>query len=288
MSKQNEKMMANLQRLLETQDFKSPEELKKFMDTIMGQELPSFPKEALNFKEQAQDLVFEAYELDHAKGRVKIEMALQLDADCIEAYEYLAEQEQTAEIATAFYEKGISIGRRLWGGKYVEETKGSFWGFHETRPFMRCLQQYSECLYSMGKVHECIAVMEELIELNTNDNQGVRDQLMLYLIETNEDKKFVKYAKQFENDGMTFSLFNRALFAFKTEGETEASNKKLKTALKQNKFVAAKLLSQKPILEIPSIHGIGDEDEANYYVSFAQPIWQDVKGALAWLKKNNN
>ena len=44
---------------------------------------------------------------------------------------------------------------------------------------MRCLQAYSDCLIDMGKVKEAIEVLEELIYLNPNDNQGARDHLLL-------------------------------------------------------------------------------------------------------------
>ncbi|MGI5974546.1 MAG: hypothetical protein ACOX7E_02180 [Paludibacter sp.] len=285
--KQHDKLMTDLQRLLANQDFKSEDDIRKFMDSMVGQKIPSFPKKALNFKEQAQDLVFAAYELTPAKAKVNIEKALQLDPDCIEAYEFLGSMERTAELASVFYEKGISIGRRIFGGKYLEERKGMFWGFHETRPFMRCLQHYSDCLYTMGKVKECVAVLEEMIELNPNDNQGVRDQLLLYLIQLDDRKKFLKYSKMFEEDSMAFSLFNRALFAFKTEGETENSNKQLLKALKQNKFVAKRLLSNKQITEFAGHYGFGDENEADYYASFAQHIWGETKGAKEWLKKHS-
>lgn len=287
MSKQHDKAMTDLQRLLGTQDFKTEADLQKFLDGIIGQPIPSFPKEALSFQEQAQDLVFEAYELPPAKAKLNIEKALQLDSNCIEAYEFLGSMERTAEIACAFYEKGIAIGRQVFGGKYLKEHKGAFWGFHETRPFMRCMQQYSGCLYIMGKAKECIAVLEEMIELNPNDNQGVRDQLLLYLVQFDEKKKFEKYAKMFKEDSMAFPLFNRALFAFKTEGETDNANEQLHKALKQNKFVAAKLLSKRPTTEIVDYYGFGDENEANHYARFAHHIWQNTSGASAWLQKHS-
>ncbi len=288
MSKEHEKMMTDLQRLLATQDFKSETDILKFMNSIAGQQIPSFPEEALSPQEQAQDLVYAAYELSPAKAKQNIEKALKLDSNCIEAYEFLGSMEDTAEIANAFYEKGITIGRQVFGGKYLDEHKGAFWGFHETRPFMRCMQSHSDCLYKMGKVKECVAVLEEMIELNPNDNQGVRDQLLLYLIELNEMKKFEKYDKMFKEDSSAFPLFNRALFTYKTEGETENAKKQLQKALKQNKFVASKLLSKKQITKLADHYSIGDENEADYYTCFAQHIWQNTNGSIIWLKKHSS
>lgn len=277
--------MTDLRRLIESQNFNSEADMRTFMDSMIGQQIPSRPKKALSPQEQAQDLVFAAYDLPPAKAKRNIEKALQLDSNCIEAYEFLGSLEAFAEIAITFYEKGIAIGRRVFGGSYLEEHKGAFWGFHETRPFMRCMQHYADCLYTMGKVNECVAIFEEMIDLNPSDNQGVRDQLLLYLIQLDEREKFKRYAKMFKDDDMAFALFNRALFDFKTEGETDKANKQLQKACKRNPFVASKLLAKKPATELPDHFSIGSEDEADYYAYFAKPIWQQTDGATAWLKK---
>lgn len=285
MKKEHEKMMMDLQRMLATQDFKSEDQIKTFMAQIMGKKLPSFPTEALSIQEQAEDLVMEAYELPASKAKANVEKALQLDPDCIQAYEYLGSLEKTAERAASAFEKGIAIGRKKFGGKYLKEHMGMFWGFHETRPFMRCLHSYADCLYAMGKVKECVAILEEMILLNPSDNQGARDHLMLYLILLDENEKFTKYAKMYKDGAMSFSLFNRALFAFKTQGDTPDAAKKLHKALENNKFVAKRLIANKMILNLPEYYGIGDDDEAKFIVQASLPIWNKTKGAIDWLKK---
>lgn len=62
-----------------------------------------------------------------------------------------------------------------------------------------------------------------MLELNPNDNQGVRDFLMLYLIEIGENEKYKNYAKKYKWDNSVFSLFNAVLFSFKTKGSSEAT-----------------------------------------------------------------
>lgn len=286
MNKDHNKLMTDLHRLLNVQDFKSDADIQEFMKNIIGQQISSLPEEALSPQEQAQDLVYEAYDLSAIKAKQNIKKALKLDSNCIEAYEFLGYKEDVEEIAILFYEKGIKIGKENFKGKFLEKNKGRFWYIHETRPFMRCLQHYSDCLYSMGKTKESVAILEEIIELNKNDNQGVRDQLLLYLIILEENKKFEKYAQMFKEDDSTFSLFNRALFAFKTEGETDNTNKQLQRANNQNKFVVTKLLSKKTIINTNDYYSWGSEDEANYYAEFAKSIWENTNKAILWLKKH--
>jgi len=179
--KKQDKVFQDLQRLLESQNFKSENELRKFMDGLMGKPIPSFPKESLTIKEQAQDLIFEAIEQPDDKGYQLALKALQMDTDCIEAYEYLGTLEPIPETAILYYKYGIEIGRRIFAKTYFKDSIGHFWMIHETRPFMRCMQAYADCLKDMGRYHDSVLVFEEMIKLNPNDNQGIRDQLLLYL-----------------------------------------------------------------------------------------------------------
>lgn len=277
-------MMADLHRMLESQDFKSEKDMKKFLDGIIGKPIPSMPEELLGPQEKAQDLVFDAYDLEFPEARENIAAALELDPDCIEAYEYLGSHEPVPEIAMVFFEKGISIGEKKFEGKHLKENIGHFWGLHETRPYMRCLQFQSECLDAIGKTEECIGILEKMIKLNPNDNQGIRGRLMLYLIETDQYEKYVKYDTEFKDEISAFALFNRALYAYKTKGIGATSNKKLTDAIKFNKFVLPKLLKHEHPTDLPNHYGLGDENEATIYLFYAYPIWYSTKGAIEWLK----
>jgi tetratricopeptide (TPR) repeat protein len=281
-----DKIFADFYRLLESQEFKTGADINKFMKSISGQPIPLIPKEGLSAKDQAQDLIYGALELPKIEALKKVEEALKLDPNCIDAYEYLGSIENSVEKAMVQYAKGIAIGRELFGGEYLAENKGRFWGLYETRPFMRCLQHYADCLYSTGNKRDCIAVLEELIELNPNDNQGVRDQLLLYLLEMKEFEKFIKYAIQYDGDDAAFTLFTKALYAFIIEGASDNASTKLKAAIKSNKYVAKRLLSKKTINALPEMYGIGDINEADYYACFARHIWRQTIGATEWLRKN--
>lgn len=277
--------MADLNRLMASQNFETEEDLNRFMQQFVGKPIPSFPADGLSSKEKAQDLVFEAYDLPNSQAKKKINEALQLDADCIEAYEFLGTMERTIGGVMKQLEKGIEIGKRLFGGEYLEKNKGYFWGLHETRPYMRCLQIYADCLYDLGRVDKATDILEEIIELNPNDNQGVRNQLLLWLIELDEPKKFRKYADMYTEDAMTFSLFNHALFSFTQEGPTIKTNNLLQKAMKSNRFVVPKILSKKKIEFLGESYQAGGESEADYYVYQSKVVWKRLPGAMDWLKR---
>lgn len=292
MAKKNEKKPAtnyeieSLQEVLKKLNLKSKEELDTIAQNLIQLSTKS-SKIKLTNKDKAKDLVYQAYELDFSKAYKNVIKALKLDNECLEAYEFLGKTEKEPEIAACFYEKAIAIGRKFFGGKYLIENRGYFWGLTETRTFMRSLFMQSNCLYAMGKVNEAIEILKEIIDLNPGDNMGARYYLMLYLIETNKLKDYSKYDKLFDEEDSTIMLFNKVLYTFKKEGNSEKTKTVLKEAVHSNKFVVKKLLSSKTKVEQPGFYGIGDESEAIYYVSFAFNSWKKTIGALEWLKKQS-
>jgi len=278
--------MEDIQRLLQRQEFKSESELNEFLKKLSEGPIPTIASNQLTPQEKAQDLVEEAYNLSPALARKNIDKALKIDPDCIDAYIFLANTQPNPEIALTYYEKGISIGKRMFGGKYLEKNIGNFWYIYETRPFMRCLFCYSDLLYILGNTKESVEVLEEIILLNPGDNQGARYNLMMYLIELNDLDKYQHYQKMYDDDYSAYTFYNQALFLFIKEGESTEANKQLKEAISYNKFVPKHLLSKTPVRDFPSFYGIGDENEAKYYAIYGRGVWRRTAGAIEWLAKN--
>ena len=275
--------MTDLNRLLARQNFKDAKEMQAFLDNLAGKSLYDLPQMDLTPEEQAQDLVFEAINLTPAKAKKNIEKALALDPSCIDAYEYLASKEKKVEKALALLEKGIAIGWEKFGGTFLKKNKGFFWGIHETRPFMRCLYAKSEILVLAGRTAEGAAIMEEMLELNEHDNQGVRFPLQSALIMLGETKKFKKYDKIFNDNYSAQTLYSRALFAFKTEGNSANARKMLKKAFEKNPFVVQQLLEDDfPIKDIES-YMPGSPEEAKIYLMHAFVVWYQTEDAMEWL-----
>src|SRR5687767_5161137 len=74
--------------------------------------------------------------------------------------------------------KIVVLAERRLGPDAFKELTGAFWGFHETRPYMRARNQLAETLRSAGRLAEAIAEWEAMLKLNPNDNQGVRYPLL--------------------------------------------------------------------------------------------------------------
>jgi tetratricopeptide (TPR) repeat protein len=279
--------MKELERLLARQDFKDENDLKTFLDSLMGKPLPEISFNDLTPLEQAEELVEEARRQRPPMALETINKALAICPDCIQAYEVLALVQKNQHKMLDFLEKGIEIGERLFEQEKAEFYAGHFWVIHETRPYMRCLAGKATLLYLMNRKPEGIAVQEKMLVLNPNDNQGIRDELSTRYVELGYYDKFTALYKQF-NDGnyalMAFFAYNRVLCEFKVGGDTEAARESLAAALTVNKFVPKKLIAFATVRP-PAYYGIGDENEASLYCIYAKSVWFSTKGAIEWLKK---
>jgi len=74
--------------------------------------------------------------------------------------------------------KIVVVAQRRLGSNAFEEYAGAFWGFHETRPYMRARSQLATSLQSAGRIEAAIVELEAMLELNPRDNQGVRYALL--------------------------------------------------------------------------------------------------------------
>ena len=88
--------------------------------------------------DRAQDMVYEAWEARTPKRRADLaRKALAISPLCADAYAMLAEQAggETDE-GLVLWRRGVEAGRQALGTDF-EELEGEFWGFIETRPYMR-------------------------------------------------------------------------------------------------------------------------------------------------------
>jgi tetratricopeptide (TPR) repeat protein len=129
---------------------------------------------------RAQELIYDAWEAPRIEDRIRLaEEALGLWSDCADAYNLLAEEKSESITEARFYfEKGVEAGARALGRKAFKEDVGHFWGILETRPYMRARAGLAECLWRLGEEEQALDHYQEMLRLNPNDNQGVRDLLL--------------------------------------------------------------------------------------------------------------
>jgi tetratricopeptide (TPR) repeat protein len=241
---------------------------------------------------QAQELAWEAMDAmesgdSERAGRLRHE-ALAIYPDCVDARTILAqiECEHTKDYVEKLRE-AIEAGRRDLGAAFFKDERGYFWGLIETRPFMRAMASLAFALLDWGtpeRVDEAIAVFEEMLELNPNDNQGVRDALVGCYLARKRYTEAATLLERYGDDCLATPAWAQVLLAFATEGEGAASPL-LAEARERNEHVEAYLTGRKRRpRRLPGLYSPGDESEAIMCVHLLQEAWKAHPKAKRWLK----
>lgn len=285
-----EKAMAHIAKVMQTRNFASLEEANAFFEReFAGMSLDEFAASgAVSPLEEAQTVMYEAWDAESPTDRVELaEEALRISRDCADAYMLLAEEKARSQAEILLYIEGaVRAGERALGPKVFEEDAGHFWGMIETRPYMRARAALAECLWELGDLKGAIDHYWALLDLNPDDNQGIRYSLLSCLLESQELEQVGKLISRYENDSAASWQFDRALWAFQRFGESQEADALLADALKQNQHVAAYLLGRKKVpVHIPDMIGWGDKSEAEAYAVRGVALWKRVLGAREWLSR---
>ncbi|MBC4285211.1 tetratricopeptide repeat protein, partial [Klebsiella pneumoniae] len=132
----------------------------------------------------AQEFMFDAWETDDLDVVLKlIRKAIKKSPLCADAYSFYCEisqeppESKIGNLETALYAASIALGEDF------QEFAGRFWGFVETRPYMRAKAALADALWESGNFYPAMTHCREMLKLNPNDNQGIRHLLTGYYLE---------------------------------------------------------------------------------------------------------
>jgi tetratricopeptide (TPR) repeat protein len=236
---------------------------------------------------KAQDVMYEAWERTTSRSRMALaRKALGISPLCADAYVLLAEEAGSIQEARDYYAKGVEAGELALGPEGFKQYAGHFWGFLETRPYMRARAGLASTLMQLGDVDGALAHYREMLKLNPNDNQGIRYVLAGCLLRQDNDSALRELLAAHE-DGSAFWLYTRALVAFRENGDgDEHAAALVRDAWSANEHVPAILAGTKsPVISDDSYVTMGGPDEATYYVTECGAAWHRTSGAVAWLTK---
>lgn len=280
-----EREMARIHALLAEQNFETMEEANAFLQQNLNKK-PSAPR-TQSKEEQAADLLYSAWDEQNPQRRIKLAQdALKLQPESGDAYNILAECATSPKEVLYLYKQGMLVEEKRLGKDFFEENKGYFWGYMPTRPYMRAKLGYADVCAEMDNMSEAIRHYNELLELNPNDNQGVRDRLLTAYLETEKWKEAELLLKQYEEDISAAFNYSRILAEFGLNGITPKLKSLIKEAVKQNPFVPPYLQGKKRLPgNMPQYVGFGDESEAISYAATNQHLWVAKPELLNLLKK---
>lgn len=279
--------MRNMQKIIEGKNFAGIDDLNAFLASMAGPASRHLAMGSphLSAREEAQDLVFKAMEArSEAQTRKLVKQALARDPDCVDALVMLAGLDATSpEQAIASLQAAVTAGERSLGASFIRENKGHFWGILDTRPYMRALAELADLLRGEERYPEAIPIYEKMLELNPNDNQGVRDQLLGVYLAVGDVAGAGRLLKKYKDDSMANFAWGRVLERF-LAGDGKGAETALAKARKTNRFVEIYLTGQqKPPMSLPDSYSMGSEEEAILCLDAMMAAWAAHREAVFWL-----
>jgi tetratricopeptide (TPR) repeat protein len=235
---------------------------------------------------QAQDIMYEAWERTTSRSRVTLaRRALAISPLCADAYNLLAQEAATVTEARDLYGRALDAGELALGPEGFAEYDGHFWGFLETRPYMRARHGLALTLLKLGEEDAAIAHFRAMLKLNPNDNQGIRYLLLACLLRREDTESVKALLAAYADEWSTYWLYTRALIAYREGRANEAETLKLVNgALAENRHVPGILARTQPPTPSESDYlSVGGADEATEYVRDFRAAWEKIPGAIDWL-----
>lgn len=237
---------------------------------------------------RAQDLFYEAMDAPTGEQELALlEQALNLDPGNVDAL--LAMQRHvrlSLPEKIEFLQKLLKLAETRLGRKAFKEFAGAFWGFHETRPYMRVRQMLAEHLRVAGRLEEAIGEWQAMLELNPGDNQGVRYGLLCALLGLSRleeaRKLFEKYPEEFEFSAAF--AWGRVLERF-LSNDLAGGSAALAAARKQNPHMQVYVKGHRALpRDLPEAYAPGSKDEALCFAEGLREAWLKHPAALKWLE----
>jgi tetratricopeptide (TPR) repeat protein len=220
------------------------------------------------------DLIFQALEIDPGNVDCQLQLLFSFKPDDPEGLGFAREIVKTAE-------------KRL-GKKMFNECKGHFWGFLETRPYMRARQELANRLIATGNISDAIAEYEGMLDLNPGDNQGIRYGLLGLYLQENRIKDAARLIKE-HKDEIKYSAmiaWGAVLERFLAGNPDEAADA-LKIAREQNGFVEAYLKGHRKLPKNqPGYYSPGSREEAQLCAELQKSAWDAHPEAIKWLEQS--
>ncbi|CAM5388857.1 MULTISPECIES: hypothetical protein [Sphingomonadales] len=236
--------------------------------------------------DDAQEMMYDAWEASGAARVALARAALDISPLCADAYVLLAEEDARSQPdALALYRQGVEAGERALGNEF-EELSGHFWGFLQTRPYMRARAGLAMTLWRTGEQQAAIDHYRAMLILNPNDNQGIRYLLASALLQRDDLAGLKVLLRQYEGDGSAAWAYTLALIAYREQDPRGPAI--VREAWESNSHVPAMLAGLKRL--VPSRDGyisMGGEDEATAYVEENGAAWRAIPGAIDWLAERS-
>ena len=240
-----------------------------------------------NALHEAQEIMYDAWDADNTIDTIQlIKKALKKSPLCADAYSWYSHISGDRPLSKLVYlENAVYAGEKALASP-VSDFKGHCWGMTETRPYMRARACLAACLWDVGYYDKAISHYQEMLELNPNDNQGLRYILSTHYLNLEMIDELKALLANYPDDSSPFFLYTTALLAFR--GKSPSADDAAREAIACNRYIPAFLKGRIKLRENNQGYiTAGGCDEAIEYVNNNVLAWIRTPGAIDWLTDIN-
>jgi tetratricopeptide (TPR) repeat protein len=241
---------------------------------------------------QVRDLLDMAHHWGGRRGVLLARRALALRPDSSEAYLELADAAPDPAQALDLYDRARELAEQrleTCSGEEDEDTVEDDENDEDDEGpsianVLRAWAGKAAFLSALGRREEAVEHLLELVRLDPLDFTGEQDHLACLLLELGREDEAEALIEDPWAEGLTGPAYNRALLAFRREGDSSGARLALHQARRTNPFVPSALLPQSGF-ELPRRAVLDEDDEVDalVYAETAERTWRSTPGALTWL-----
>ena len=242
------------------------------------------------FLKEANKIARKAWQEKNYKKKVRLaKEALSLSENCSEAYIILSydnslNDSQKKDLA----EKAVEVSKNIIGEENIDKFINKCLDYEVTNGYYSSKYRLGSLLWSIGEKEEAIKNFKELIKLCPNDRLLVRSILLSWLISVDRFDEAFEILEQYKNDNLVGTRLSRVLYLFKNN-ELEEAKRNLRLANSINPFVLKYIIKQKKVTTSHNeFKKLGSEEEAVFYMKYAEAAWDNVEGSREWVKEIRN
>lgn len=240
----------------------------------------------------AMEAVWEAMERFNA-GFVRtawlaLDRVVRESPECLAAINHLALMSKEAGWSTGsmrLWRHAVAVGRSALPADFQIGRDRLPWGILENRSYLRACTGLALALERSGELGEAESLYLEVLALNPDDNQGVRQLLVDLRLQRGNDEGVIELCDQYRGDTSESVLFGRVLALFRM-GRADQATEALSAAVATLPTVAeeiARAYHVPPPELAPDRVMVGGRDQAYHYWTRAGAAWARTPGAIEFV-----
>lgn len=235
---------------------------------------------------QAQRILDESYGASPKRQAAAARKALEICPECSEVYTRLAEVAATEEEALGYYRSAVEAAWKALGPNPRRVLDEDFGERDAILDYFEATRDLAAALFDAGMVDEAIGRYEELLDIDPDDEQEVRLELLDCLLRADRRDEVRELIARYEDEESPYFAYSAALLEFRAEGDTSYARKLLRAAKGTNRFVIDFLVGKRDLpREMSGFAPRGSKAEAGDYAFDHLRHWTGSEGAVAWVRQ---